>query len=187
MIPYFEGPHVDTLINFLIACEPGDFVDPNLANTQRQVLAGRMEIFRSSALQVLYNQMTICTIFFNWTFSNSETASPVVELVRAYGTGTGGAFRALLTFLKSNEETTRLLALKMIGIFLNGNKTSTAYFNSNSGFDMISLLLAPFPVTLHTLQVPARNFRKIMFFLSISHIRGFVKFKLVRLRLLFYF
>lgn len=70
-----------------------------------------------------------------------------------YGTGDGGSFRALLTLLKSPEEATRLLALKMIGIFLNGNKTSTAYFNKNSGFDMISLLLAPFPVTLHTLQV----------------------------------
>eukprot|EP01127_Copromyxa_protea_P021000 TRINITY_DN7113_c0_g1_i1.p1 TRINITY_DN7113_c0_g1~~TRINITY_DN7113_c0_g1_i1.p1 ORF type:complete len:2168 (+),score=430.22 TRINITY_DN7113_c0_g1_i1:429-6506(+) len=138
LLPYFEHIHMETFVNFLIGSEASDFVDASFPKAQLPFLNSRFELLKSSALQVLYNQMT--------------SSSITVEMLRAYGTGDGGSFRALLTLLKSPEETTRLLALKMIGIFLNGNKTATAYFNRNTGFDMISLLLAPFPVTLPTLQ-----------------------------------
>jgi hypothetical protein len=77
------------------------------------------------------------------------TAHPhLLEYLRTFGTGEGGYFRALFTILKSPVEETRVYALKMIGVLLYRNKGSTNYFNHISGFEMISLILAPFPCTL---------------------------------------
>lgn len=91
-----------------------------------------------------------------------EQNSNLIEQVRGFGTGEGGGilwfvswfkflgFRALLTLLKSQVEETRVLSLKMIGLLLNGNQKSSNYFNKHFGFEIIRLLLSPFPVTLAT-------------------------------------
>eukprot|EP01125_Pyxidicula_operculata_P017207 TRINITY_DN6019_c0_g1_i1.p1 TRINITY_DN6019_c0_g1~~TRINITY_DN6019_c0_g1_i1.p1 ORF type:complete len:2125 (-),score=364.81 TRINITY_DN6019_c0_g1_i1:23-6397(-) len=139
LLPHLKQIHVELLLNFLVGKNVEDLItDEQIAvmGVSKSILREQQERMKTHILQELFNAMT-----------KNPT---IVENVRVYGSGEGGGggFKALFSLLKSSEESVRVLSLKMIGVLLHKNKNSTKYFNKISGFEMISLSLAPFPVTL---------------------------------------
>lgn len=138
LLPYFDNAHMLILMNFLMGAQYTQFLPPEYPASKRNAAAERFEYVKLALLQVLYDQMLM--------------SPQTIEQLRTFGSGHGCSFRALMTLLKSPVEGVRILALRMIGVLLHFSKQSSAYFLKNSGFDMVSLLLAPFPVSLITLQ-----------------------------------
>eukprot|EP01124_Arcella_intermedia_P001800 TRINITY_DN10986_c0_g1_i1.p1 TRINITY_DN10986_c0_g1~~TRINITY_DN10986_c0_g1_i1.p1 ORF type:complete len:2185 (-),score=538.10 TRINITY_DN10986_c0_g1_i1:11-6337(-) len=131
LLPCLHQTHIEMLFSFIVGSNLNeDFPGNSGVVSQSETEHENMKTY---LVQEIFNQMT--------------KQPQLVEHLRNFGSGEGGGFRALLTLLKSSE-TTKVLALKMIGLLLERNKNSTAYFIKNSGFEMISLLLAPFPITL---------------------------------------